>query len=969
MTTRDEVEDLFQQLLRLPRQERLEQTEELVHAADDLDADDLAFRTRLELVNTLDACGLHQGTFAPFAHALRIYDTAPAWLTAQDVRRLLWQYKWIVTHLVAYPQIPLDQLQDALEGMRRRYEAAGQGLGPVLGCAYVLRAHVDGRGAAEAEYDAWRRAPRTSLSDCEACEPTRRIQHLTELGRHEEALAELAPVLQGRVGCREQPHSAVAQALVALVTHGDPQAAARLHRSAYRASASAAGQTEEVARHVHLLARTRNLTRGVELLERHLPVVDRPANPLGGMELAAAGACLLRAVAAAGDADLPVQTPAGPVTAADLADDLESRALTVARAFDERNGTSVVGARMRSWIAADPLPALPLGPLGSLSAARRAAPVLDLPRIPRDPAFGEGAEHDLDTVELAELAARARLHAHEPTWVRVAAEWRARRPAVVPALDGSGGDAPTPQVQRAVADLDAFVVALADDPEPELAASAAARFRALGDEAEALLVEHAARRDDLPAEHGAALVAAVDAHGTPEQRARARLRVARLTRGGRAAAWRADAVDVLAGVEQPSPLEAATLADALADGHGEGDRAAVLARVDALLANGELPATRAQVLLERAMAMGDDVDARSALVDEAAAVGRDSGAPAVVLQAEYQRAHLHVMEGDHERAEALAVAVAAAALDEGLSDACVATRILAIRLMAGHGRDVEALELAESTLVLEHRGRPPRGERALARSLQRSDLLEMASRLSAAIGERDRAVHLAREALALATGPDGDAQRAATAGMWLAELVGPVDAVEATRLYADAVAAADGADLVPLGLSLRRARLWARFDADGMDAALADLADAERAGALARARAEVDPVCAAALGRWDFDVETLNLATLRARLLGVGGDVPRALDAVEGVPERWAELGHLVAALDAQALLGALLLEDGQDRGLAVLEDVVVRARSAGAHRVVSEALGSATSWLDRAGRPEEARALWERHADDASNG
>ncbi|GEM00151.1 hypothetical protein [Cellulomonas terrae] len=945
--TRAEVQQLLDQVALTPRFERTAAAEELVRVADASADDEMRFRARLELVESFFYATAKHRMFAPFAYLVRCYDAEPDWLTDADRHRVLWLHKWMVVDLLDHPEISLAQLESVLGGMRDRYVAAGEGLAPVLSCAYVLHAHVHGAAASEAEYLEWRRAPRTRLSDCKGCEPDQRISHLAELGRHQEVVDELGPVVRGEVGCSEQPQRAVAMALASIVELGDVETAAASHRSAYRASRRNPGETAAVARHLEVLARTGNVSRGLDVLTEQLDALDRPSTPMTGMQLAAAATRLLRRVVEAGDGDLLVHGRGRePERAVDLLARVEAQALTTARRFDERNGTTTVGDGIRRWISAPDLPTLPLG---STHPDRTTARPLDLPRVPAHPALQEDVDLDaLDVAALADLAALAQRVAHRPTWGRLAAHWSARR------------DTET-AVVRPRADLDAFCAWSSPDPEPELTRSAAQLYRQLGDEAEAVLVELLGDlRAGLPIEPEPVL-RAVDATGTTSQRALVRSRLAVDAPDDLAARLRGEALDLLAAVSELTPHDRGLVARLRLATAPDGP-------VLEPLEDDEEPEVRVQVLGGRAGAGANagDLTGTFALLDDAATVARRAGAPALALHVEAARARAFVASGDHERAEAHAMSVAAAALDEDLADVAIDCRTLVAQIMARRGRELEAIELAESTLGIVPRDRVvPRRQRRY-RTEQRLSLLDLASRLSSAMAEPDRAGALAREAVELATGPDGTAALACHALHRLAGLRESVDAVEATRIYAEALDAAIVSGLDAAALVIRRDRIWARFDADGLDAALADLQSARTANDVAQARILADPSAAGDLETWDFPWEDATLRTLSAQLLRQADEYQRALDELEGLPEAWQALGDGARALDSETLRGIALLEVGRDEeGLALLDDVAVRARAAGATQVGSHAAGSAATWLDQAGRPDEAQAFWERHFGD----
>ncbi|WP_421735738.1 hypothetical protein [Cellulomonas sp.] len=953
--TRAEVEQLLDLVAATPPLERAAAAEELVRVADASGDDEMRFRARLELIEASFYTNGKQRMFAPFAFVVQRYDADPQWLTDDDRYRLLWVHKWMVVDLIEFPEVPLDQLRSVLEGMRGRYVAAGERLAPVLSCAYSLRAHVDGPAAAEREYLAWRRAPRTWLSDCEGCEPDQRIAHLVALGRHQEAVDELEPVVRGEVGCSEQPQRAISSALASIVELGDVETAAALHRTAYRASRRNLGETAAVARHLQVLARTGNVGRGLDLLAEQLDALDRPSSPFTGMRLAAAATRLLRTVVDAGDGDRLVRGRGrAPERAADLLVRVEAQALDTARRFDERNGTPTVGDAVRAWITAPGLPVLPLGAVGAPAATGGSvAPTIALPRVPTHPALAGLDDLDgLDLPALAALAERTRLVAHTPTHELLLAHWATRRERVLPELDGA-----EPAVVRAAADLEAFCVWGLLESWPGLTGSAAALYRRLGDEAAATLV---VLIDDLHADRpvdAAAVLGAVDPHGTPTQRALARARLAVVASDDDADRLRAEALELLSSIDAPGDLargltarlRLAVGAGSVLDGLGEGEE----------------PEVRVQLLVREAGDLAESGDLTGALevLDRAAATARSAGAPRLILHVEGYRHRVLAQLGDEPRAEAHALALAAAAQEEGVTDLTVELRYFAAHLMARQGRDVEAIELTEATLAITYPDDAVPEPQRVHRLRYRVGLLDLASRLSSSMEEPERAVALAREAVELATRPDSPPGLAPAALLRLAGLLEEHDAVESTRLYAQALdaALADGDEAT--ALVVRRQRVWARLDADGLDAALADVQDAASANQAAHARILADPSSAGELAEWNFEWEDAVLRTLAARVLRQAEEHQRAVDALDGVPALWEALGDRARALDAESLRGASLLGAGRDaEGLALLEDVAVRARAAGALGVSTHAAGVAATWLDEAGRPEEAEELWARH-------
>ncbi len=992
--TREQVLELLERVEETAVGHQVGPAEQAQALADELGVPALSGQARMALVRAYNYTNDRTRMFAPFTWLLQRYDESPDWFGDYERHFVLWTYKWMVSGLIAHPDVPLAQLHSSLDGMRRRYTEAGEGLQPVLGCAYELAAHTRGPQAAVAEFAAWVSAPRTGFSDCAGCEPTAIAQHHAAVGAHDLAVEAVEPVLSGQSECLEQPQAAISAVLGSLLLTGQAEAAASLHLHGSRVSRQNADETDRVARHVLVLARTGNLGRGLDLLAERLADVDRPPTPWDGMELAAAGARLLNAVVDDGHGDTPVRArgAAEPVGARELAARLERHATEVAARFDARNGTGRIGELVRSWLTADPLPPMPLGatarPLGGgvgISAAgpvaARPGPGFEVPSVsthPRAPRLDDLGALDLSTEQgLSEFAERTELaarFAHLGTAQILRRHWIAHRAAVADVGQ-----------QDLVARLEYFLGWSArsglDEVAREGIASAARRYRELGQPAQALLVAQFLAVENGETERARAMVAEIDAVGTPLQRARARARalVGYRDRTGEEArrVLAAQGLALLGEVCRTDDHERRAVAARLGvdrfAGPAQDGAAEAAQQVLDLLEDGEYPDIAVQALIHRARAAQvradeDDDGVARTLLARAEEVTRVAGAADAWCYVLLTQARECLSRDDAERAEGLLVRAMAGfeqiAFLIGVADA----RAELASLMHRQGRLLEAVEVVEAGLAMLE---APEVVEAIAPYqrpafvYQLGELRQAGSRICAELGESSRAIELARRAV---TGLVGlpDREGLAQARFALAELLSADQPLEATSTYAQALADAQLDGDLFLELVIRRERAWARKASDGVDAALADLDDALAAGERARALALADPDVRERLGHWDFEWEPLALAEMRVRLLGSDEQPARALTELDAVPGGLAaqmraqdsELG----ALQVEVLRGHLLLDVGGGvEGLAALEAAALTAREMGHEGLQHRAASGMARWLDDQGRPEEAQAAWDR--------
>ncbi|MGW4498534.1 hypothetical protein ACWENR_07945 [Micromonospora sp. NPDC004336] len=346
--------------------------EQLLRRVDAADDRELAFVTRMQATTAYVYGGEPAKSFVTFSWCLAEFDRDPQPYHQRYAHQLLWHFKYMVTGLLRFPEIPLDRANAVLDDMERRYREGGHSLQAVHKHRFQVADHLGDAEAAEHWYRLWQTTPRDELSDCAGCDPTTQVQYLADTGRHAEAVALAEPVLAGRLSCTEQPQ-AILTALLLPYLHTDrPEQARDAHREAYRRLRGNLSDLWDIGNHVEFCTLTGNDARAVEIVERHLDWLDRAPSPAAAMHFAATGAAALRRAGeltvyrrAAGD------RPAGEVTASALAAELTATATALAARFDARNGTSYQSEWIARRLAAEPTGAhLPL----SASLRRRPAP-------------------------------------------------------------------------------------------------------------------------------------------------------------------------------------------------------------------------------------------------------------------------------------------------------------------------------------------------------------------------------------------------------------------------------------------------------------------------------------------------------------------------------------------------------------------------------------------------------------------
>lgn len=314
--------------------------------------------------------------FVPFAKALRMWDENPADFDEFATHSLHWYFKWVSSGMLDQPHIPLAAIEKWQTEMAYRYRLAGHSERAVRQSEFRIARHIGDLPRAERAYAAWQSADRDEMSDCHACELHLQGGWLAHRGRDEAALDSWRPVLDGELSCAHEPHAALASSLLPLLRLGRTEQVRANHLRGYRMVRAMDSMRASVALHAEFCALTGNEARGLEILAEHPGHFTATGDPDSLMDHLAVTAVLTGRLTALGHGAQPVPGPAGHQwTAAELHDHARSRAMDLARRFDERNGTDVVSAAVRERIARRPLvDRLPLGVRSARLAPRPPAP-------------------------------------------------------------------------------------------------------------------------------------------------------------------------------------------------------------------------------------------------------------------------------------------------------------------------------------------------------------------------------------------------------------------------------------------------------------------------------------------------------------------------------------------------------------------------------------------------------------------
>ncbi|MCW3842413.1 hypothetical protein ONA70_20135 [Micromonospora yasonensis] len=918
--------------------------EQLLRRADVSDDRHLAFAARITGTTAYVYGGEPAKSFVTFSWCLAEYDRDPQPYHQRYTHQLLWFFKYMITAMLKFPELPLDRTYAVLDDMERRYRESGHTLQAVHKHRYLVAAHLGAEEEAAEWYRRWMTTPRDALSDCAGCDPTTQVEHLARTGRHDEAVALAEPVLAGRLSCTEQPQAILTALLTPYRETGRADAARNAHREAYRRLRGRLADLWEISDHIEFCTVTGNEARALELVERHLDWLDRAPTPAAAMHFAAAASAALRQM----PAELTVHRrasgdrPAADVPVSTLAEELAGTATALAERFDVRNGTT-----HQSGLIARRLAAGPVGEHLPLSASLRRRPV---------PAqrTGEPAQ-----AAPAPMPVTVPDRAGPDELLALADEcWRTHRRddlvAVLRAYDERYGDAELPPATRAwrlelrVGELserdgDAAGTAI------EANRAALAAWRAVPDPLRAQVV--AGRLGVLlcTTEEGAAEGLALAresaehlaAHGDQRERAAAwdRLALAHVHQERWADAL--DALDRATADVDVDPWLAGRVAlhrthvlEQLERAEEFRESAAHARRLAGGLGDGELLTA---ACLAYARSVDDPAEAVVACDEALASAPADARLPVRVTRGRALLAAERAEEAVEDLAEAVTLCV-----EQGLpGDALLRWELANAYRVAG--RLGEAAEVAEEAVLgLDRAGAQAEADRCR----------HLLAGVYQGLGEIDAALALLDQLAENLDGPDNLPNRAQV----LEEAGGILydadrDAVAAQKFAAAATAYRLAGHPVD-ELRARRRELLALHWSGDLPAAVAAIERVdEAAGALAGLPDE-PPV---------LTYERAMAADAVARVLTAEDRLTAALDRVTGVPERLRSIEAFGEAAQVEVFTGELLLRDGRPEEAERLLRPVLGGLPTGS-RPAAQAAWLLARALDDLGRSAEAAKIRAEH-------
>lgn len=317
--------------------------EAFVREADSSGDKDLAFAAREALIEAGVFGGAHDKALVAFAWCLAQYDK-----NSEDIDGdgLLWRYKWILGSLPDFPTISRERIESLQNDFEQRLKAHGFSMRPILKLRMGIALEMGDIDEAQERYQQWKAAKRDSLVDCRACEMNAEVVSLSAFGQYGQAVKKAIALINGKQRCESVPHSTYGKVLYPLIQLGRLDQAKDLHKTGYPLVAKRYNLLTTVAQHLFAVTAFDELSRGIRLIEKHLPWALATNELLPRTRFLHSTALLLERVAKSRPKPRKLKLPAtlacyradSTYSPDELANHFRTEADRLVRAFDQRNG-------------------------------------------------------------------------------------------------------------------------------------------------------------------------------------------------------------------------------------------------------------------------------------------------------------------------------------------------------------------------------------------------------------------------------------------------------------------------------------------------------------------------------------------------------------------------------------------------------------------------------------------------------
>jgi hypothetical protein len=241
--------------------------EQAIRLADSYKLVQLGFEARKSLIAAGIFCGMPERSMPVFAWCLQQCDENPQQF---DEVEMLWEFKWILSNLKTFANVSMQSILGLELDFERRLSKNGYSLRPLHELRMERLYWPDQQAEKDEAYRLWNNAPRDSMANCFVCEENSKVEYLLECRKFKEGIKHGLFIIEEGWRCYDMPHRLLGSLLLPLVRLRRFKEAEKLQERGYRLIRNNRCFLFSVGQHLRYFAHTGQLTKGFNLLKRHL---------------------------------------------------------------------------------------------------------------------------------------------------------------------------------------------------------------------------------------------------------------------------------------------------------------------------------------------------------------------------------------------------------------------------------------------------------------------------------------------------------------------------------------------------------------------------------------------------------------------------------------------------------------------------------------------------------------------------
>ncbi len=354
-----QIEEILDKIYDLPNSDaKVALLEEAIRIADSQSDIEQAFWLRKDLIDAATFSGNKLKALIHFTWCVTQVDKYAEVekynFTEEDI---LWEYKWVLDNVAAYPTISKQKIYELLEDMKRRYTKNGYNLRPYYKLYCNISMEMGEKEKAIHYYELMQKEKPDFNSDCKACDKNFEVDYYIFLKEYEKAISTAKPILDGKMKCAEIPHFTYSYLLFPLHTLGKHEEAMEIQQKGYRLISQSKEFVLALSRHIFFLSLV-DVKKSLTIFKKHFLWGYETLQISNKFFYYLSSLVMLKKLSQENTKTITMQFPEifslynenGKYEVATLINWFEQEVQTLAQAFDERNETEYYKKTIQEYL-------------------------------------------------------------------------------------------------------------------------------------------------------------------------------------------------------------------------------------------------------------------------------------------------------------------------------------------------------------------------------------------------------------------------------------------------------------------------------------------------------------------------------------------------------------------------------------------------------------------------------------------